>query len=67
MRVSQTMENSSAMRVNIATPKAQHPRPAALRFGQAPDKNRDEDDVVDAENDLERRQGTAVRSRQTDL
>jgi hypothetical protein len=36
--------------------EAKEPRALPLRLGQAPDENADEDDVVDAENDLEQRQ-----------
>jgi hypothetical protein len=36
--------------------EAEPPCPVALRFGQPADQDRDEDDVVDAENDLERHQ-----------
>ena len=48
--------SSSRMRVPIAKPRPSSARALALRLGQAPDENADEDDVVDAENDLEQRQ-----------
>ena len=52
---SQMTENSSAMRVSIAKPKPDDARAAALRRRQTVDQQGEEDDVVDAENDLEHR------------
>ena len=55
-RVSHTMENSSAMRVSIANASPLMRADFALLLRQPPDQDRDEDDVVDAEDDLERGQ-----------
>ena len=52
----QASENSSTMRMSIARQQADPPRPLLLRGRQLARQNRDEDDVVDAEHDLEERQ-----------
>ncbi len=54
--MSHTIENSNATRVSMREGQAADARFLALLLRQPPDQNRDEDDVVDAENDLEQRQ-----------
>ena len=55
-RMIQVRDSSSTMRVTIARARPRR-RAAPLRSGQPPDEDRDEDDVVDAEDDLERGEG----------
>ena len=49
-------ENSSAMRVSIAKPEPEKARAAALQLRQPFDQHGQENDVVDAEDDLEHRE-----------
>ena len=55
-RITQARESSSRMQVPMATP-AQDTRFLALGFRQATHQDGDENDVVDAEHDLEQGQG----------
>ena len=55
-RIIQRCESSSAMRISIASRRSEPPRLRLLRLRQPAGQDRDEDDVVDAEDDLQRRQ-----------
>ena len=52
-RMIQASENSSSMRVTIAPSRPSAARPRLLLVRQLARQDRDEDDVVDAEDDLE--------------
>ena len=54
-RMIQASDSSSRMRMIMASARPDHPALLALLFGQLAGQDGDEDDVVDAQNDLEGR------------
>ena len=60
--ITQVIDSSRRIRMNIASDRPSLPRPLAVCRRQLARQDRDEDDVVDAEDDLEHRQRHRGRS-----